>query len=91
MRFYLGWLLVGAFIGGAAATFVAPFVLQTLLASTGAQDAMCQCTELVSNTASLLIKTQLYGAGAGALLFPVAAWLFRRKRAGDSPSAAVAS
>ena len=91
MRFYLGWLMGGAFFGGAAATFVAPFVLKTLLASTGAQDAMCQCTELVSNTSSLLIKTQLYGAAAGALLFPIAAWLFRRKRASNSPPTAVAS
>ncbi len=90
MRFYLGWLMVGAFVGGAVSTFVAPFVLETLLASTGAKDAMCQCTELVNNTANLLIKTQLYGAGAGAFLFPIAAWLFRRRRVSNAPPAAVA-
>jgi len=90
MRFYLGWLMVGAFIGGALATFVAPYVLETLLASTGAKDAMCQCTELVNNTASLLIKTQLYGAAGGSVLFPLAAFFVRRKRASLPPAGATA-
>jgi hypothetical protein len=37
-----------------------------------------------------LIKTQLYGAGAGALLFPIAAFLARRKykRPEDAPKPA---
>ena len=87
MRFFLAWLAVGAFVGAAVATLCAPFVLETLLASTGAQDAMCQCTELVKNTASLLIKTQLWGAAGGALVFPVAAFLTRRRfnRPGTAP------
>jgi hypothetical protein len=88
MRFYLAWLAVGSFIGAAVATMIAPMVLETLLASTGAKDAMCQCMELVNNTASLLIKTQLYGAATGAVLFPLAAWLFMRKRASSRAAAA---
>ncbi len=81
MRWYLSWLAAGALLGAVVATLVAPIVLETLLASTGAKDAMCQCTELVSNTASLLVRTQLWGAGVGALLFPSAAWFVRRRRA----------
>lgn len=81
MRFYLAWLAVGAFVGGGVATLVAPYVLETFLASTGAADAMCQCSELVQNTAASLIKTQLWGAGVGAVVFPIAAFLTRRKLA----------
>jgi hypothetical protein len=89
MRFYLAWLAVGAFVGGGIATLCAPFVLETFLASTGAADAMCQCSQLVKNTASLLVKTQLWGALAGAVLFPVAAWLTRRKlKPNDAPTVA---
>lgn len=80
MRWFLSWFAVGAFIGTAVATLVAPIVLETFLASTGAKDAMCQCTELVASTAALLIKTQLWGAGAGGLIFPSAAFAWRRRR-----------
>jgi hypothetical protein len=80
MRRFLTLLAVGAFVGMALATLAAPWVLETLLASTGAKDAMCQCTELVNNTASLLIRTQLWGAGIGGALFPLAGWLIRRRR-----------
>jgi hypothetical protein len=86
MRWFLSWLVVGAFFGATVATLIAPVVLETLLASTGAKDAMCQCTELVNNTASLLIKTQLWGAGAGAGVFPIAAWLVKRGRSKKLPA-----
>lgn len=79
MRFYLVSTVVGAFLGGALATFFAPVVLETLLASTGAQDAMCQCTELVKNTANLLIRTQLVGAGIGAVIALLGSALLRRR------------
>ena len=79
MRFYVGAVSVGALLGGGTATFVAPFILETFLASTGAQDAMCQCTELVKNTADLLIRTQLVGAAIGAVLFGLGAALLRRR------------
>jgi len=79
MRFFLTWLAVGAVVGGGLATLFAPFVLETLLASTGAKDAMCQCTELVKNTASLLIRTQVCGAGGGAVVVPAIAFLARRR------------
>jgi hypothetical protein len=81
------WTVSGAFVGMIVATLLAPYVLETLLASTGAKDAMCQCTELVNNTASLLIKTQLWGAAIGAMLLPLVAWLFRRRfgRASQPP------
>jgi len=79
LRFYLAWVAVGSFIGAAVATLIAPSVLETFLASTGAADAMCQCSQLVQNTARLLIKTQLWGAAAGAVVFPVGAFLAQRK------------
>lgn len=80
MRWFFSWFAAGALIGAVIATLIAPMVLEALLASTGAKDAMCQCTELVANTASLLIRTQLWGAGVGSLVFPLAAFLVRRKR-----------
>ena len=91
MRRFLLWMVVGAFSGAVVATLIAPKVLETFLATTGAKDAMCQCSELVANTASTLIHTQLYGAAAGAVLFPVAAFVARRlwgKRhgSGEAPS-----
>jgi hypothetical protein len=61
------------------ATFFAPSALEALLATTGAQDAMCQCSQLVHLTATRLIQVQLAGAAIGAVLFPTAAWLMRRK------------
>jgi hypothetical protein len=61
------------------ASFIAPRVLETLLATTGAQDAMCQCSQLVHRTSTLLIQVQLAGAAIGAVLFPLGAWLARRK------------
>ena len=87
MRRILIWIVVGAFLGSVIATLVAPQVLETLLASTGAKDAMCQCTELVNNTASLLIRTQLWGAAIGAVLFPIIAWLVRRRFGPTAPPA----
>lgn len=90
MRRFLMWMAIGALAGAIASTLLAPLILETLLASTGAKDAMCQCTELVNNTASLLIKTQLWGAGIGALVFPLSAWLIKRSRGGKSPSPASA-
>ncbi len=80
MRWFFSWLAVGALVGAIVATLVAPIILQAFLASTGAKDAMCQCSELVSNTSSLLIRTQLWGAVAGAVVFPTLAWLVRSKR-----------
>lgn len=79
MRRVVIWIIVGSFVGSVVATLMAPFVLETLLASTGAQDAMCQCTELVKNTASLLIRTQIWGGAIGAVTFPILAWLVRRR------------
>jgi hypothetical protein len=80
------WVVVGAFTGAVVATLMAPWVLQTFLATTGAKDAMCQCSELVANTASTLIQTQLWGAVTGAVVMPILAWLAKRlwgKRGGD--------
>ena len=91
MRKFLIWMVSGAFGGVFIATFAAPWVLEKLLASTGAKDAMCQCTELVNNTATLLIKTQGWGAVAGAVLGLVGAWLTRGHHApgaGEAPVAA---
>jgi hypothetical protein len=89
MRRFLLWMVVGAFSGIVVATLAAPKVLETFLATTGAKDAMCQCSELVANTASTLIQTQIYGAAAGAVLFPLAAWLIRRtwgrRHGGETP------
>jgi len=87
MRRFLIWFVSGALAGMVIATLLAPTVLKTMLASTGAKDAMCQCTELVNNTATLLIKTQIWGAVVGALLLPLVAWLFRRRfgRASEPP------
>jgi hypothetical protein len=78
MRRFFTWMVFGALTGVVVATALAPAVLRTLLASTGAQDAMCQCVELVNNTASLLIKTQIWGAIVGATSFPAGAWLVKR-------------
>ena len=85
MRRVVTWMIVGAFVGSVIATLMAPVVLDTLLASTGAQDAMCQCSQLVQNTAGLLIRTQLWGAAIGGVLFPMVAWLIRR-RFGTKPT-----
>jgi hypothetical protein len=78
------WMVIGALTGVVAATVVAPMVLGTLLAYTGADDAMCQCAELRNNTVSLLIQIQLWGAGGGAVLFPLIAvlskWLWQRRK-----------
>ncbi len=78
MRRFFTWMVFGAFTGGVVSTLAAPFVLQTLLASTGARDALCQCLELVNNTSSLLIKTQVWGVIIGAVLFPTGAWITKR-------------
>lgn len=79
MRGYLVWAGAGAFVGTAAASFFAPAVLDTLLATTGAQDAMCQCSQLVHRTSTMLIQVQMTGAAVGGVLFPLCAWLVRRK------------
>ena len=79
MRRLITWAIVGSFFGSVIATLIAPSVLQTLLATTGAKDAMCQCMELVNRTATLLIQTQLWGAAIGGAVFPAAAWLLRRR------------
>jgi hypothetical protein len=79
MRRLLTWMIIGSFVGSVIATLLAPMVLKTLLASTGAKDAMCQCMELVNNTAHLLIRTQIWGAAIGGVTFPIVAWLFRRR------------
>lgn len=78
MRRLFTWIVFGALAGVAAATAVAPAFLRKVLASTGATDAMCQCVELVDNTATLLIKTQIWGLVIGAVVFPVVAFLARR-------------
>jgi hypothetical protein len=90
MRKFLAWSGSGAFVGMVAASFFAPAVLETLLATTGAQDAMCQCSQLVHRTSTLLIQVQLTGATIGAILFPLCAWLLRRKfnKSGAEPAAA---
>jgi hypothetical protein len=92
-RFFL-WVVVGAFTGAVLATLIAPAALETLLASTGASDAMCQCTELVKRTASKLIMTQLTGAILGAVTAPILAWLAKRmwsKRSGGGAAAATST
>lgn len=76
---FLVWFLSGALVGTVVASLIAPVALETLLASTGAQDAMCQCAELVNRTATKLITIQLIGAVTGAVTFPLVAWLVRRK------------
>jgi hypothetical protein len=86
----LAWFLGGALFGVAVATVIAPRVLEALLATTGAQDAMCQCSQLVHRTATLLIEVQLAGAAIGATLFPLAAWLTRRKFGKPSEAAGAA-
>jgi hypothetical protein len=91
MRWVLNWMAVGAFIGGTLATLIAPWVLKTLLATTGASDAMCQCSELVRNTSSTLIQTQLWGAVGGAVIVPLVAHLMRRKFGKRTPPAINAS
>lgn len=84
MRWFMTWTVLGALVGVTIATIFAPMVLRTFLASTGAEDAMCQCAELVSNTAALLIKTQLWGLVIGAVTFPsgagLARWLWSRHK-----------
>jgi hypothetical protein len=94
MRGFLIWMTVGAFLGSVVATFIAPYVLETLLATTGAQDAMCQCSQLVANTASLLIKTQIWGAVIGAAILPIVVYVVRRmwgRRFPGDPTSAPAS
>ena len=90
MRTIVTWMIVGSFFGSVIATLVAPTVLQTLLASTGAKDAMCQCAELVGNTSSLLIRTQMWGAAIGAAIFPLFAWLVRKRFGSKALPAAAA-
>lgn len=86
------WALIGAMVGLTVATLFAPSALEALLATTGAQDAMCQCTELVRRTSTTLIQVQLTGSAVGAVTFPIFAWLVRRKfkkpEQGPAPSAA---
>jgi hypothetical protein len=80
MRWFLIWSISGALLGGIIATLVAPWMLRTLLATTGAADAMCQCSELVTNTANLLIKTQAIGIAIGGLGLPIMAGVMRWSR-----------
>lgn len=80
MRWLLIWSVSGALLGGIIATLVAPWMLRTLLATTGAADAMCQCSELVTNTANLLIKTQAIGIAIGGLGLPLMAGVMRWSR-----------
>jgi hypothetical protein len=89
MRKFFAWFLGGSLFGTAVATLVAPRVLEALLATTGAQDAMCQCSQLVHRTATLLIEVQLTGATIGGVAFPLCAWLVRRKL--HKPGEAVAA
>ena len=78
MRRFLFWMVSGALSGVVIATLVAPWALETLLSSPGTRDALCRCTDLITDTAARLIRTQLYGAGAGAVMAPLGAWLARR-------------
>ena len=91
MRRFLAWFASGALVGATVASFIAPQVLETLLATTGAQDAMCQCSQLVHRTSTLLIKVQLVGAAIGAVVFPLGAWLARRKFAKPSEATGAVS
>jgi len=95
LRRVFTWMVFGALTGVVVATFMAPAILRTLLASTGAQDAMCQCAQLVDNTSSLLIRTQIYGLLAGAILFPTGDWLvrllWRRRKARKAAEAQAAA
>ncbi len=95
LRRFFTWTVFGALTGVVVATLMAPAILRTLLASTGAQDAMCQCAQLVDNTSSLLIRTQVWGLLAGAILFPSADWLvrllWRRRKARKAAEAQVAA
>ena len=90
MRWLLTWTLIGALLGVVVATLIAPFVLQKLLASTGAEDAMCQCTQLVQNTTRGLIRTQVWGIAIGAVTFPAVAgvvrWQWRRRKKAETPA-----
>jgi hypothetical protein len=68
------YMMIGALVGGVAASFVVPPVLawynQTGEIAPGKQvETLCNLPELIRYTSSRLLRGQLVGAAIGALLF----------------------
>ena len=80
-------LLIGAVVGNALATFIAPGVLTWYNTGSDA-NAMCNCVRVAHDTADQLIRAQLIGTGIGAVLFLILGIIISRARSSRAPAAA---
>lgn len=72
--------LVGFVLGVTVASLVAPPYL-AWYSTPGAGQALCNCVDVVKNTASSMLQAQLIGAGIGAFLGALLALWWRPKPA----------
>ena len=97
MKSLVIWVLAGALIGVAAASFIVPPMLSWYneagyLSQGGQPAAMVNLPEVVKYSTSRLIRGQAIGGAIGAVLFMVLGLLLgsrgrRRASAGSSPTA----
>jgi len=97
MKSLVIWVLAGALIGVAAASFIVPPMLSWYneagyLSQGGQPAAMVNLPEVVKYSTSRLIRGQAIGGAIGAILFAVLGLVFggrsrRRASAGSTPTA----
>ena len=86
LKTFLVWILLGAVLGGVAASLVGPGYLTWDNTATD-PSAMCNCLKTSRNTATELIQIQSIGAVIGAVLFLVLGFLVRRRSHPHPPAA----
>lgn len=77
LKTVLLWMLTGVITGAGVAAAVAPGML-AWNNTPGTGTALCDCAKVTRGTASELIRAELVGAAAGALVFLVLGFLLVR-------------
>lgn len=91
LKTLLTFLLAGAFVGGALGSWLGPKYIAWDNTATFATQTVCDLPTVVGQVADKLLRTQLYSALAGALVFLVFGIFFvrarnaRRARTGAAP------
>ena len=89
------WILAGALVGIVAASFIAPPALSWYSAPGGLPEgaqiqAIVEIPEVIRYATGKLMRAQLIGAGIGAVLGAVAAFMTSRRRVAPNSSLASA-